>query len=317
MPPFPKPSFSFPYRLERERSELQAYMATAPGRKIPKRVSTRLLVATWNVANLGVQDRTENDYALIAEIISWFDVIALQEVNDNLAGLEAIRSHLSSDYAAVYSDAGGNNERFAFLYDTAKVSLREEIGELAPPPRDNKRLRDVRRVFEGFDRSPYLATFEAGTFVFTLVTVHLFYGGTGTDDMARRTLETLAVARWADIRRKSKWAITRDVICLGDFNLPKVSSDDKIYRALTYRGLHLPPHQTQIGTSLSGDKHYDQIAFFPQETNDQFTGNSGVVDFDGALFAGLWRKRGRKDFDAFVRYHLSDHRPMWVEFRMQ
>ena len=61
--------------------------------------------------------------------------------------------------------------------------------------------------------------------------------------MDRRTLETLAVARWTDLRRKSRHAFTTDVI-VGDFNLPKLSSDDPIYRALTRRGMELPPHST-------------------------------------------------------------------------
>jgi hypothetical protein len=39
-----------------------------------------------------------------------------------------------------------------------------------------------------------------------------------------------------------------------------------------------------------------------------------VFDFDGALFRTLWEARSRQDFLAYVRYHLSDHRPLWVEF---
>jgi hypothetical protein len=39
------------------------------------------------VANPGVQERRDKDYRLIAEIMSWFDVVAVQEVNDNLAGI--------------------------------------------------------------------------------------------------------------------------------------------------------------------------------------------------------------------------------------
>lgn len=33
--------------------------------------------------------------------------------------------------------------------------------------------------------------------------------------------------------------------------------------------------------------------------------------------ADLWRNRGEKDFDTYVKYYLSDHRPMWMEFRAQ
>ena len=27
--------------------------------------------------------------------------------------------------------------------------------------------------------------------------------------------------------------------------------------------------------------------------------------------------RGEKDYNAYLRYYLSDHRPMWMEFRTQ
>jgi hypothetical protein len=40
-----------------------------------------------------------------------------------------------------------------------------------------------------------------------------------------------------------------------------------------------------------------------------------VIDFDGAVFRDLWQARPAKDFRAYVRYYLSDHRPLWAEFR--
>jgi hypothetical protein len=60
--------------------------------------------------------------------------------------------------------------------------------------------------------------------------------------------------------------------------------------------------------------HYDQVAFFPGETGEEFV-TSGVFDFDGAVFADLWRQRSKPDFEAYVRYHLSDHRPLWAQLR--
>jgi hypothetical protein len=58
---------------------------------------------------------------------------------------------------------------------------------------------------------------------------------------------------------------------------------------------------------------YDQVAFFPGETGEEFV-TSGVFDFDGAVFADLWRQQSKADFKAYVRYHLSDHRPLWAQF---
>ncbi len=47
---------------------------------------------------------------LIAEVLGWFDVIALQEVNDDLSGIRAIHAHVSPDYRLLFSDAAGNDE---------------------------------------------------------------------------------------------------------------------------------------------------------------------------------------------------------------
>jgi hypothetical protein len=79
--------------------------------------------------------------------------------------------------------------------------------------------------------------------------------------------------------------------------------------------LHLPQHSTEAGSSISTDSHYDQIAFFPGQTQAEFTGKAGVFDFDGALFATLWETRGRDDFLAYMRYYISDHRILWAEFQ--
>jgi len=99
-----------------------------------------------------------------------------------------------------------------------------------------------------------------------------------------------------------------------------MADDDPVFSVLKRFGLLLTEHSTEIGATLPGEpnetaeeiRHYDQIAFFPG-TKSLFTGRTGVFDFDSAVFPKLWDERGRKDFNAFVRYYLSDHRPLWAE----
>jgi endonuclease/exonuclease/phosphatase family metal-dependent hydrolase len=319
MPPFPPPKFAYDYDVQAELAALRSYRDTAPGRQIPEKAADRLLLATWNIANLGVQRRLESDYQLIAEIVGWFDLVAVQEVNDNLAGIFAIKASLPERYALLFSDASGNRERQAFLYDTAKVQALEEVGRLSIPPSDlgQIKLLGTTTAFPGFDRGPYLTSFAASTFRFQLVSVHLFFGSDDPVDLERRTLETFAVAWWADRRRRDKNTYVSNIIPLGDFNLPKVDEKDPIYRALIARGLVVPPHTSQIGSAIASDNHYDQIAFFPGDTADHFTGEMNVFDFDGALFRDLWESpvRTPKQFLAYTRFHVSDHRPLWAEFR--
>lgn len=318
MPPFPKPRFQFDYDPAVEIRALRKYFADDPRRAIPDKRADRVLLATWNIANLGIQQRREQDHRVLAEIISWFDIVAVQEVHTNLEGLLGIAEHLPSSYQWLYSDTGGNDERLAFVYDGKKLTLSDEIGEVAPSPNDYRAitLPGVTTAFTGFDRTPYLATFAMGDFMFSLVTAHLFFGSDRPADIERRSLEAAAVAWWTNRRHKNKYAPTKDVLALGDLNLPKLDKNDPIYRALTRKGLRPPDHSTIIGSNLNSDMHYDQIMFFPGDTAANFTGTGGVVDFDGAVFRDLWDEGDVAKFQAYIRYYLSDHRPYWAEFKV-
>ena len=318
MPSFPKPSFTFDYDLDAERAALRRWRDTKPGRAIPAKTANSLLLATWNIANLGAQDRGPKDYALLAEVISWFDIVAIQEVKDDRKGLDGIVAQLSSSWRTLYSDAAGNDERMTFLYHSRKVKPRELNGEVAVAPSDlkNVTLPDTTVAkFEGFDRNPYIASFQTKTMVFCLVNVHLYYGDdSATEALERRALEAFAVAQWCKRESKSKHALTPIIAALGDFNLPKIDPADPIYTALTKTGLQLPEHSTQIGSNLAGDQHYDQVAFFPTGAGAKFSGKAGVFDFDGGVFADLWATKTPAQFRSFIRYYLSDHRPLWAEF---
>jgi endonuclease/exonuclease/phosphatase family metal-dependent hydrolase len=324
MPPFRKPDFDYAYDLRAELAALREWRDDE--RNVPRRAPDRLLIATWNVSNLGhpAQQRDDDDYALIAELASWFDLITIQEVNDNLTGLRSLRSRLAASHEVLFSDAAGNDERLAFVYDPDKVSFEGKVGEIAIPPAESRyiELPGIEQDFRGFDRNPYLAAFKAGSLEFLIVSVHLYFGAekgeTSKRDMNRRSLETYAVARWADLRRRSANAFTRNIIALGDFNLPKAAKGDPIYDALTRRGLRLPEHSTEMGSSIKRDLHYDQVAFFPPGESEQaLVKASEVFDFDGALFKDLWDDRGKDDYFEFVRYHISDHRLLWAELELQ
>jgi hypothetical protein len=147
------------------------------------------------------------------------------------------------------SDIAGNNERMAFVYDTRKVRLLQKVGEIAIPPSQNRfvKLKGVRGKLTGFDRNPYLASFEVGNTSYVFVNVHLFFGSESRANMDRRALETFAVARWADQRRKSQYSFTREIVALGDFNMPDRDPTDAIYTALTSKGLELPIHSSEWG----------------------------------------------------------------------
>jgi endonuclease/exonuclease/phosphatase family metal-dependent hydrolase len=313
MPVFPKPKFVFEYDVNTQIERLRAHKQK---RAIPDRTKKKLLVATWNIANLGAQHRRDQDKSLIAEILSWFDIVAVQECRENFGDLEDLRRKLPPSTGMLMSDSAGNNERLAYLYDSKKLVLLEEVGEIAFPPSRYKgiKLPGVEDIFNGFDRTPYLASFQVGNSSITFVNVHLFFGKEKSKSIGRRVLETFAVAKWADARHRSTFSFTREMVALGDFNMPKSEPGDPVFNALTKLGLELPEHSTQIASSIANESNYDQIAFMPGMTAHCFTGLKGVFDFDTALFPDLWQDgKNKTNFKSYIRYYLSDHRPMWIQ----
>jgi endonuclease/exonuclease/phosphatase family metal-dependent hydrolase len=315
----PKPEHVYDADLEIQR--LRTYRDTEPGRQIPTLSPGHVLVATWNVANLGVHVRREADCRVIAELLSWFEIVGVQEVADDLEDFRRVLTHLPSHFAALFTDRAGNDERAAYLYDTRRVSLGSKIGEVAIVDSDRRyvTLPGIDRPFLGFNRNPYLASFRVEGTDLLLANCHLLYGPTGSaaeeqESLERRQLEAYAIARWCDLRRQDSHTYTRDILAVGDFNLPKKEPGDPIYDALTRRGLHLPPHQTTIPTNVSGDKDYDQIAVAPGLKNRIVA--LGVFDFDGVLFHELWNPPQTSYWRTCAKYYVSDHRPLWARLAL-
>ena len=299
----PSVTLDYDYDVDHEVTALARARKEA---KIPKRQSGRLLVARWNIARLGANKRRDEDYKLLATMIGWFELVALQEVRDNLAGLRAVQANLPKHFRALFSDTAGNNDRMAFLYDSRKVSPLEEIGEIGFSPRELAAVQaaEVGNAFVSFDRTPHLAAFEAEQARFLLANVHLYYG-TATE-LTRRAAEAFAVASWAERRQGEKHTYSKNVLALGDFNLPKADPNDAIYRALVAKGLRVPKDvATRIGTNLGGRKQYDQVVFLPEA--EALLRESGVVRFDEVLFQDLAPAKQRP----VLRYRISDHRILW------
>jgi endonuclease/exonuclease/phosphatase family metal-dependent hydrolase len=318
MPSFPKPNFEHKVNLAKEIKALRTYRDTEPGMQIPASKSANLRIATWNIANLGEQDRQKEHLQMIAEIISWFDIIAVQETKENSEHFRTVMTLLGKQYKFIFSDASGNNERMAFIFNSTKVVLREEVAELAIPPSDYKdvKLPGVKETFAGFDRSPYIVSFKVKNFEFSLLNVHLYFGDdTEAASINRRCLEAYCVGRWADLRSKSKYAFTSNIFALGDFNLPKIDPSDAVYKALVSRGLQLPEHSSKIYSNINNDKAYDQIAFLPGMKSS--ITSHGIFPFDNIAFAEIYQSKTAAQFKSYLRYYLSDHRPMWMELNIR
>lgn len=340
MPSFPRPTPDINYDLDAEKTAINRWFLK---RHVPTSQRGRLLLASWNIANLGEQKRDQKDLELIAHILSRFDLIAVQEVKSDLGHLKTIIEHMGERYDWIVNDAAGNNERLAFIYSKEKVKPGRLFAEVAVPEKDFPRytvvvpyiVRKQQRVevyynlrFTPFDRNPFVGTFESDALSFTLVNVHLYFGSFKDSKKveerakyARRVLEIYTLGRWARKRVKSGTTYDYDIILLGDMNVPEMSDDDPAYQALLKSGLNpLNIHSKTGGSNLDGSKTYDQLAITPGDVQKRMIGYD-VFDFDNAIFTDKWkeleRQFGKKGanpkFNKYVKFHISDHRLIWME----
>ena len=172
-----------------------------------KALDRNLLIATWNIRAFGdlteKWESTEEDtpkrdlHALlcIAEIISRFDVVAVQEVKDNLKALRHMLQVLGPDWGLCLTDVTegdpGNGERMAFLFDTRRVQLSGLACEIVVPQEQLGRI-EPGALNRQFARTPYAVSFRSGDKTFILITLHVIYG----ESEEERVPELRAIAEW-------------------------------------------------------------------------------------------------------------------------
>lgn len=275
----------------------------------PTKLDESLKVATWNIREFGRRKRREASIHFIAEIIGQFDVVSVVELRDNPGDLQRVLRILGPYWAAVFSDfntdGGGNRERIAYVYDKRAAVFTGLAAEPDPPrKKDSKTGEYLPRIT--WWRSPFMASFRAGNFDFILVTAHIRWGS----GAAARVPPLELLAQWLAKRRKERYVFDKDILLLGDFNIP--SRKDPTFEAITSTGLRVPPGllKPDFGTNLAKDKRYDQILHFPVHES-LFTNRGGVLDYYCGNHASLFpnMQMTKKEFT----YQLSDHLPLWLQ----
>lgn len=307
-------------------------LRTALAAQLPARsLAGSLLLGTWNIREFDSGRygwRSDECLFYIAEILSRFDLVAVQEVRENLYALQRVCRLLGPGWDYLITDVtlgrSGNSERLAFVYDSRKVHFTGLAAELVLPGRDAD--NPVRQLA----RSPYIAGFRCGWAYLTLVTVHIYYGEDRALDPRRLdeirqlagTLSTQAAKFSAAPRQGPEDAPRRDnLLLLGDFNI--FARTDDTLRAIESAGFSVPaPLQTVPGSNVARDRHYDQIAHHRSLQAMRPTGRAGVFDYyeqvyrdaDEALYGGERSQRPGRSFRDWRSYRMSDHLPMWIEF---
>lgn len=306
-----------------------------------KTVDDTLLLATWNIREFDSEKygpRLESTYYYMAEIISHFDIVAIQEVRDDLTAFKKLMRILGNDWDYIASDItegkAGNGERMAFVYDKRKVRFTCMAGELVlPEKKGGKTLQ--------FARTPYIVSFQSGWFKFNITTAHAYYGK-GKPGMKRRIDEIREAALFLKKRAERETKMIQDkqkkkemasrwdnysYVLLGDFNI--INREDETYQALT-KGTSFVIHDGVLkhnleGTNVKRDMFYDQIAFLKKDDHLEMGDKAGVFDFFNYVFTEddlsyykpkIKGQKTTKFYKEWRTYQMSDHLPLWVEMKI-
>ena len=325
----------------------------------PKDAEDNLLLATWNVRDFGKPlnkrrgwgPRLPESWFYIAEVISRFDFVAVQEVNQ-LDEWGQVMDILGSDWDFIATDEtdpalGGNGERMTFVYDRRKVWFQSIAGEIVLPPSMliSKSQLEVheKKVTAGnqFKRTPFLACFQSGWLKFDVCTVHLYYGASSGDKLEQRIEEIGTIAKYLGERADRALGKERALLLLGDFNI--VSPQHRTMQALLDNGFIVPrPLQEKPTTETA--MHYDQIGFktkpdlieyVERRSQNPLKCNAGVVPIFERVFTdeqfpsyktfvrektSAGRNASNEDelrsaYHSWRTYQFSDHFPMWVRLQ--
>ena len=317
----------------------------------PRNLHDSLLLATWNIREFDSTKggrRTEESYAYIAEIISSFDLVALQEVREDLTALERLKAILGPWWSYIVTDVTegqpGNRERTAFLFDKRKVRFAGIAGEAVIPPKAVRTTGldgDTTTIYEPskqLSRTPFLAGFQVGWYRFMLCTVHIVYGKSRSSH-PQRVEEVKLIADFLSRRADERRSWSNNIILLGDFNIFHDTSETM--QAITDAGFQVPPDLQRVPASNVGKKkrRYDQIAFKVRGNQLRPTGRAGVCDFfktvyraeDECTYAESMgpryhttaservkspKEQSRYYLSDWRTHQMSDHLPMWVELKI-
>lgn len=296
--PFYPPIRRMPSRVKERTIAGLARLRKQLDKEIPERTVTEtLLLGTWNLRNFDDDrfnngHRTLEDFYYIAEIISRFDIIAIQELCEDLTPLDKLMDLLGRNYRYIVSDVtegrAGNSERLAFIYDEDKVNFRGVTGELVLP--------DKMQIIDGegedakrrqFSRTPFMAAFQSGWFKFVFTTVHIYFGKDSGPKYDRRVKEIRSVAKFLS-KRADRDVNRKDLgshILVGDFNIKREGSEGD--EALIEEGFTV--FRNREGSNKDQTKFYDQISFKSKAQRVQLAEEEshGVFQF----FKSVYRPR--------------------------
>lgn len=309
-----------------------------------KRTDKNLLLCSWNLKDFGsYKHRQPESYFYLAEIISKFDLVSIQECRANLEPLKILLRILGSDWTYLYNDIsdhdGSNSERSLIIYDKRRCNFSGQAGEIILHHKISEN-HDLKQ----FNRIPYLTGFTAEWKKFSLLTLHL-QPGNGTDDeeIRKAEIDFLMKLLKKRLNRTSEVRLWSDnLIILGDMNL--YTADTEAFQLL--KDNHFIEVDDLIGkdtTTAASDNMFDHIFFYNKSEYPALekTNKGGVFRMFDTVF-----KDDQANHPAYLEYidileqiriaegdgpyanketyykthwrtrQMSDHYPIWVEMQI-
>ena len=257
-------------------------------------------IATFNIQDFGPA-KLEKPKVMetLAKIIRKYDIVAIQEISDKNQDVprefkKTINKISGADYDFILSERGGKQdcgshcqEQYAFYYNTDTIEAF-----------DGDVLYDDR-INNYFKREPFVSRFRTknGNFDFVLVTVHITPEKRSKGDTTIQEIEALHnVISWA----QKEYFPEDDFIVLGDLNAGcDYAADGDLDNLALFSGeeyFSIVPHKADTTFSYTTCCAYDRIVA-TIGLKKSYTKNWGV------------------DLD-FGSDRVSDHRPVWAEFKV-
>lgn len=300
--------------------------ALSDGRLPDRRLKDRLLLASWNLRHLGAggPKRLDEAYAYIAEVISHFDIVAVQEVSSR-AGLDQVLAYLGDSYHAEFGlfplGASGSRELIGFVFDARKVGLGDVSTTLVGVGQD---------LLPGSGqpiRPPFLASFVVNGQPILIVTAHVYFGRGSEGGVERQLAELRFIG--SNLRRLASYFPDRPLILAGDLNV--YEADGPEMDVLIESGFKTDRKLSGLPSVYGGTGAYDQILVLESSTAPLYFGEVGTFPvFDYVFRDSDWSSykidfkrisnRGAAVTDGMYRRlrmnQISDHLPKWAEFRL-
>ncbi len=298
-----------------------------------------LIIASWNIKEFGhTTQRIPESYFYIAETLSYFDLIAVQEIKTSLDDLFIIMRLLGDDWGYLVNDItegdSGNSERSCYLFNKKRVQLAGLAGEIVLWD-DITQISSIKQL----KRTPYITGFTAGWKTFSMINLHLHPGKKADDIALRREEVSLLLKALSEKKRRDRlWS--NNLVCVGDFNFYSgATKDDPTIQMIADAGFKQVSGLVGQDTNASQTDAYDR--FFLSE-NEYFTlgqnsaglENGGVFNPFDSVFKSAEQSiyasymiddyTGSKDMSdplnqkkyynhPWRKNQISDHFPIWFE----